>query len=147
MSVQSAKATRISDYFDLRSGVIGAAIMSGLVWFINASHGVWPASTAALKQAAYTFLFGGLIMRLCEALARREGIRPIRLVVATAVPSLITIVLVFAVHSLKGTPEPLLSTLPAAVLAPPSFAIFARRALRQDASPDAPPAPHSSPVA
>lgn len=118
-------ATRISDFFDLRSGAIGAAIMSGLVWCINASHGAGPASIAALKQAAYTFLFGGLIMRLCEALARRRGTQLLRVAVATLVPSLVTIVLVYALHSARGTPEPLLSTIPASVLAPPSFAIFA----------------------
>lgn len=121
---------RLGELFDFRSGLFGAAIMSGLVWFINVSHGAWPATTAALKQAAYTFLFGGLIMRLCGALAEREGSARLRFAAATAIPSLITIALVYAVHSAKGTPEPLLSTLPAALLAPPAFAAFARRIVR-----------------
>lgn len=124
------RAIQIRDLFDLRSGLFGAAIMSGLVWCINASHGYWPATTAALKQAAYTFLFGGLIMRLCGALAERGGSVPWRIISATSIPSLITILLVYVVHSAKGTPEPLWSTLPAAVLAPPAFAAFARRAAR-----------------
>jgi len=121
---------RVQDYFDARSGLFGAAIMSGLVWWINASHGIWPATTAALKQAAYTFLFGGLIMRLCGGLAAREGSVPWRVATATLIPSFITIGLVYAVHSMRGTPEPLWSTVPAAVLAPPAFAAFARRAAR-----------------
>lgn len=128
------RATRLSDYFDLRSGVGGAVIMGALVWWVNADHGAGPASIAALKQGAYTFLFGGLIVRLCQTLAEREGLRRLRLGVAVAVPSLITVVLVYAVHSTRGTPEPLLSTLPAALLGPPSFAFYAWRTLQ--AAPD-----------
>jgi len=138
---------RLGELFDLRSGLFGAAIMSGLVWFINASHGVWPATTAALKQAAYTFLFGGLIMRLCGALAEREGSAQLRIATATAIPSLITIALVYAVHSAKGTPEPLLSTLPAAVLAPLAFAAFARRIVRVAPAETVPETPQAPPVA
>jgi hypothetical protein len=120
---------RVLSCFDLRSGIGGAAVMSVLVLCLNASHGVWPAATAALKQAAYTFLFGGLIVRLCKSLATRRRVAArLRMALATAIPSVITIVLVYAVHSLEGTPEPLLSTVPAAVLGPPSFAVFARRA-------------------
>src|SRR5687767_6227583 len=94
----------IRTLFDVRSGLFGAAIMSSLVWWINSSHGVWPATTAALKQAAYTFVFGGLIMRLCSRLAQGKGSTSLRIALATLVPSAITIALVYAVHSLKGTP-------------------------------------------
>lgn len=121
---------RLRDFFDLRSGVWGAAIMSGFVWCINVSHGVWPATTSALKQAAYTFLFGGVIMQLCGSLAARPGSPRSRIALATSIPSLITIGLVYAVHSARGTPEPVLSTLPAAVFAPLAFAAFARRTVR-----------------
>jgi hypothetical protein len=105
--------------------------MSALVWLLNARHGALPATTAAAKQAAYTFLFGGLVMRLCGALAKGAGPPALRVSVATLTPSIITIAAVFAVHSARGTPEPVLSTLPAAVLAPPSFAVFAWRSSRQ----------------
>ena len=64
---------RIRELFDVRSGLFGAAIMSALVWCVNASHGAGAASIAAAKQAGYTFLFGGLVMRLCGALAERPG--------------------------------------------------------------------------
>ena len=63
----------IRTLFDVRSGLFGAAIMSGLVWWINASHGAWPATTAAVKQAAYTFFFGGLIMRVLQRAGTVEG--------------------------------------------------------------------------
>ena len=71
----------------LRSGLFGAAIMSSLVWWINVIHGVGPATIAALKQAGYTFLFGGLIMRLCRRLAEREGSEGWRVAAATVIPS------------------------------------------------------------
>ena len=120
----------MSRFFDVRSGFWGAVIMSTCVWLLNARHGLLPASTAAAKQAGYTFLFGGVIMRLCGALAKRDAGRLVRVGLATAVPSLVTITAVFALHSMRGTPEPVLSTLPAAVLAPPSFAAFAWRSTR-----------------
>jgi hypothetical protein len=128
--VSLVDGSRIGRLFDVRSGFWGAVIMSGCVWLLNARHGAWPATTAAAKQAAYTFVFGGLVMRLCGWLAERPGARGLRLALATLAPSLITIAAVFAVHSLRGTPEPLLSVLPAAVLAPPSFAVFAWRRAR-----------------
>jgi peptidoglycan/LPS O-acetylase OafA/YrhL len=113
---------RIGRLFDLRSGLWGAAIMSALVWLLNARHGLGPAGTAAAKQAAYTFLFGGLVMRLCGVLAERPVARFWRVAV-------VTVAAVFAVHSARGTPEPLLSTLPAALLGPPSFAAYAWRSV------------------
>jgi hypothetical protein len=114
--------------FHLPGGLGGAAVMSALVWFANAAHGPLPAAVAGGKQAAYTFLFGGLVTRLCVALAEREGTRARRMTAAILVPSAITIAAVFAVHSVRGTPEPLLSTLPTVLLGPPSFAVFAWRA-------------------
>ena len=113
---------RLRKIFDFNSGVIAALLMGGIVGWINFSHGLVPASTAALKQGAYTFLMGGLIVRFCKALAGLDG--PGRLVFATAtlVPSCVTIGATFLVHSLKGTPEPVASTVPVAVMSLPSFA-------------------------
>ncbi len=39
--------------------------------------------------------------------------------------SALTSILVFFVHSLKGTPEPFLSTVPTLVMAPPGFLFLA----------------------
>lgn len=112
---------RLRDAFDLQSAVLGALLMGGIVWWINSSHGVLLATTAASKQAAYTFLMGGVIMRLATRLAERNG--PGWLVVATAtlIPTAVTVGATFFVHSLKGTPEPVASTVPVALLSPPVF--------------------------
>lgn len=113
--------TMESRWFDPVSGLAAAVLMGGIVWFINQAHGPWPATTAALKQAGYTFLMGGAVTQLCRHLAARPWQRWIAVAVATIVPSAITILATFGVHSLKGTPEPVLSTVPVMLLSPPVF--------------------------
>ena len=118
------------EVFDVRSGLWAALIISSLVWLVNIEHGVLGATTAALKQAFYTFAFGGLSRQLCTRLAQRPGERAAVLAVAIGVPSLITIAAVFVLHNLRGTPEPLLSTLPAGILGPVSYVVWAARTRR-----------------
>jgi len=121
--------------FDFRSAVLGAALMGSIVWWINSAHGLLLATTAATKQAAYTFLMGGVIMRLATRLAQREGPRWLVFTIATVVPTLVTVGATFFVHSLKGTPRPLASTVPVALLSPPVLAGSAARA-RRNADPN-----------
>jgi hypothetical protein len=115
------------EFFDVRSGLVGGILLAGCVWFINASHGAEAATTAALKQFAYTFVMGALIMRLCTRLALAGESKPRALTLAIALPSLATIGATFLVHSLRGTPETVFSTLPVAVLSPPAFAVWSWR--------------------
>ncbi|MAE97230.1 MAG: hypothetical protein CL910_21475 [Deltaproteobacteria bacterium] len=119
--------TKVPSWFDPRAGLFGALLMGSLVAAINVSHGATAAATSAGKQAVYTFFFGGLIVQVCSRLASREGGRLAVVGTAIAVPSLITIVLIYLVHSLRGTPEPLLSTAGVATLAIPSFSVWAWR--------------------
>ena len=58
----------LSRYFDIRSGTIAAVLMGSIVWWINADYGALAASTAALKQAGYTFFMGGVIIQFCKTL-------------------------------------------------------------------------------
>jgi len=121
---------RLRDAFDLRSALLGALLMGGIVWWINSAHGFLLATTAASKQAAYTFLMGGVIMRFATRLAERDGPRWFVMTTATVLPTLVTVGATFFVHSLKGTPEPLASTVPVALLSPPVFGGWALRARR-----------------
>jgi hypothetical protein len=118
---------RLDTWIDVRSGLAGGVVMGAAVFFINLSHGTLGASTAALKQFAYTFLMGSLIMRLCTALALRKGPDAATISAAIVVPSAVTIGATLFVHSLRGTPEPLLSTIPVAVVSPAGFAFWSRR--------------------
>lgn len=116
-----------SKYIDYKMGLYGAIVMGMIVFGINyyGIHDMQAASTAALKQAVYTFLFGGVIMRGCEYLATAIKKPMFALTVAIIIPSLISIGLTFGVHSLKGTPRPIKSTIPTALLVVPSTAVWA----------------------
>ncbi|MBU2649394.1 MAG: hypothetical protein KKA81_00535, partial [Bacteroidetes bacterium] len=55
---------------DIRMGMAGAVVMGLIVFFVNyyKTGWVWGSSTAAMKQAAFTFIFGGIFMKGCENL-------------------------------------------------------------------------------
>ena len=89
--------------------------MGGIVWLINMSAGWWPATTAAMKQAAYTFLLGGILIKILDTIAVKIRNKYLAIITATLTVSVVTIILVYIVHSLKGTPRPLESTLAIAV--------------------------------
>ena len=117
----------ISRFINIKMGLAGALIMGAIVWFINMGYGWWPATTAALKQAAYTFLFGGILIKILDTISSRIRNRYIAVISATLFVSVITIILVYIVHNLKGTPRPFESTLPTIIMAPPGFLALAIR--------------------
>ena len=112
-------------------GLLGAGFMGSIVFFIN-FRPVWQNGvTAALKQAAYTFFFGGFIVRLCQHLAVTIKGKWLAYIIAMLVPSLLAIGATFAVHSLRGTPEPLYSTIPTMLTGPPAFLVWGVRKRRK----------------
>ena len=117
----------ISRFINLKMGLAGAVIMGAIVWIINMGYGWWPATTAALKQGAYTFFFGGILIKMLDTIATRIKNRYLGIAVSTIVVSVITITLVYIVHNLKGTPRPFESTLPTLIMAPPGFLALAIR--------------------
>ena len=107
--------------------------MGCIVYWINADHGFWAAIPAALKQAAYTAIAGGVLTRICERMAYKFENFALSIIMGSLVPSVIAVVLTFAVHMLKGTPEPLNSTIPTMILAPIGFVVWGwRRRLQRD---------------
>ena len=119
--------TFISRFINVKMGFAGAIVMGAIVWLINMSYGWWPASTAALKQAAYTFLFGGILIKMLDTISTRIRNPYLAVITATITVSVITIILVYIVHNLKGTPRPFESTLPTIIMAPPGFLALAIR--------------------
>jgi len=109
-------------------GMAGAIVMAVIVFSINyyGLHDWRGASTAALKQGTYTFFFGGVIMKMSERLATGIHQRTVALIAACVVPSLISLSLTFGVHSMKGTPKPVKSTIPTAIFVIPSTAVWGR---------------------
>jgi len=126
MSARSQKTIHfISRFINIRMGLAGAVVMGSIIWVINAGFGWWPATTAAMKQAAYTFLFGGMLIKLLDTIALRIKNRYLAIAAATIITASLTIILVYIVHNLKGTPRPFASTLPTIILAPPGFLALA----------------------
>jgi hypothetical protein len=115
---------------DYGAAIAGATVLGAIVFWLNFAHGAALAAPAALKQATYTFFAAGFIAKNNERLARRLAAPVPSLLLATTVSSCVAVGLTFLVHSLKGTPEPVLSTLPTAVIGPPGFLVLAWRARR-----------------
>jgi hypothetical protein len=123
--------TRIGKRFiDYPTATAGALIMGVIVAIINYPHGLGPAMVAALKQAIYTFVFGGLMVRLLYYLMGKFHSRKAALTAPTLLVTVLTTCLVYLVHSARGTPEPLLSTFPTLLLAPFGFFGLSLRRLR-----------------
>ena len=124
----------IHKHFDVRMAFAGAAVMGIIVFAINASHGWTLGLTAASKQLGYTFLASGILMRMTENLSLKWQSKYIAYAVAVLVPVTLSVLLTYGVHSLKGTPEPLMSVIPTAILSPPGFFWWAMVARKKNQS-------------
>ena len=123
-----------SKYVDYRMGLLGSLVMATVVFSINYFGKRIPVEyqdnlffwsvVAALKQGTYTFFFGGVIMKGAERLSTEVKKRGLALVLACIVPSLVSITLTFTMHSMKGTPRPLESTIPTMIFVIPSTAVW-----------------------
>jgi len=115
---------------------MGAAAFASAVFYLNIEHGAAPAAVAAAKQGAYTFLAAGLMARNTENLAVAFSNRWISFALGVGVSSCLAIGLTLLLHSARGTPEPLWSTVPTMLAAPPGFAFIAWRRQRTAADSD-----------
>lgn len=120
-------------FIDYPTAIAGAVIMGLVVGIINSDHGIWPALTAAVKQAAYTFLFGGILIKLLYFLVMRINSKLPAIIISTLAISALTIALVYLIHSMKGTPKPFASTIPTIFMAPPGFFALAWRKRKKTA--------------
>ena len=125
---------RASRYFDFKIGISGALVMGFAVFCINyySTYLTSESLTAALKQGAYTFLFGGLLMKSCEYIATHIKTALWAIILAVCIPSVITLILTYSLHLMKGTPKPLESTIPTLVIIPATavWAIMNRRKMK-----------------
>lgn len=106
-------------------GLIGAIFMAFIVYLINADHDPSGALVAASKQFVYTCFVGGFFTKMVENFAIKWDDKFISIGLAITVPALMTIAFTFFMHMLKGTPEPINSTVPTSILAPLSFTVWA----------------------
>lgn len=115
-------------HIDYPAAIAGATVLGTIVFVINCDHGWGNALVAAAKQATYTFFAGGFMVRLNERIAL--ALNPAVVAVAAGVlcSGTLAVSLTYLVHSLRGTPEPLNSTLPTLVLLVPGFIFLGLRA-------------------
>jgi len=137
LSLKIERKMRIIRFFgqfiDYPTAIAGAVIMGIVVGMINSDHGFWPAFTAAAKQAVYTFLFGGILIKMLYSLVTKLDSTRLAVTVSTFTISILTITLVYLLHSIKGTPKPFESTLPTIFLAPPGFFALAWKKRKKSA--------------
>jgi len=107
-------------FIDVKVAVSGAIVMAGIVFMINysATRELSGSMTAAIKQGTYTFFLGGILMKSCELLATSIPNRMLAILSSVLIPSVSTLLLTFAMHSMKGTPKPFESTLPTLIIIP-----------------------------
>ena len=115
----------VNRFLDVRMGLLGAISMGLIVYFINSDHGIIAASIAAMKQGLYTFFFGALFVKMAENMAVHFSDRARAVLIGGIVPAILTSVLTFVLHAIKGTPEPFNSTIPTMILSLISFSIWA----------------------
>lgn len=116
---------KFSDFLNLKTATLGAIFMGGLVYYVNREFGFSLAIVAALKQAFYTFFFGGACVRVSEIISVKTEHKWLGIILGGIVASFITIAAVYAIHVLKGTPLPYESTLPTVICAPSGFFVLA----------------------
>nr|WP_319400839.1 hypothetical protein [uncultured Carboxylicivirga sp.] len=125
------KKAKHNPFFDVKMGTAGAFFLGAVVFAVNFSHGWQLALIAALKQAFYTFFIGGVMTKMTENLSVKINDRTKALALAVLIPTLLTSALTYGMHSLKGTPEPFISTIPTFIFAPPGFLGWAIRKRKQ----------------
>lgn len=123
------------EWFHLPTACLGGIVAGTWVGWINFSHGIAAALAAGGKQAAYTFVATGLIVRLCQWLAQRPMAPVLAMALALTLPLLITMFLLFVLHSMKGTAEPLLSIVPGTTLTLVGLLIICWREREKPAAP------------
>jgi len=107
---------------DIKLALLGALAMGCIIFYINIDAGWAMASVAALKQFSYSLFLGAIIIKILEIIVCAIKHTVISILISVSITAILTICLVYFVHSLRGTPKPFESTLPTICLAP--FGLF-----------------------
>ncbi|MDE0949857.1 MAG: hypothetical protein OSA45_01200 [Halioglobus sp.] len=128
MSVYSIIRAFLDKRIDYPAAIAGAIVLGSIVFFINMDHGWNSALLAAAKQSTYTFFAGGYMVRLNERIALALNPAIVAVPAGMLCAGGLAVSLTYLVHSLKGTPEPLNSTIPTMLLVPIAFVFLGARA-------------------
>jgi len=117
---QDIVGTLVRENYGKIAVVLGMGTAAGIA---NVEHGSMAFVTAGLKQCAYSGVSAAVLLTFYSFLAKRVKTLPGELI-PIVVPTLLTIAANYGVHSLRGTAEPMLSTLPTAITATLGFPIW-----------------------
>jgi uncharacterized membrane protein YjjP (DUF1212 family) len=109
----------ISKYFNYKTALFGAGFMGLLVFGINyyGSEDLSGSSIAAIKQAAYSGLSGGVLIKISKNFAIKYKNKALSLSSAIILPVLITTSLTYGIHKyIKESPKPIASTIPTTLI-------------------------------
>lgn len=137
--IESKKSKKIlnliSRYFNYKTAIGGAGIMGIIVFGINyfGSDDVYGAFTASYKQAVYSGLSGGFLIKMSKYFALKYENKALSLTSAIILPIVTTTLLTYGIHKYyKESPKPIASTIPTtlivSILAPP-YAHYTRKKL------------------
>jgi len=112
-------------------GQLGAVTMGLVVGNVNKGHGLLMATIAGIKQYCYSATIAALLIhsqpKIYDHFRKHDNhsVRPH--IWSVAIPTIATIISTYVLHTLKGTPETINSTIPTAILAPIGYTILHTR--------------------
>ena len=106
---------------DVELALISAFGMAIPIFFINFTQDWQSAFLATLVQFCYTSFSVALGSLLCRKLAKKKKL------LAILLPSILTLILTFLIHTIAKSPQPLWSALYSFIIALPSYTIHTYR--------------------
>jgi len=128
LSIVGNARTFLDKHVDYSGAVAGAIILGSIVLIINFEHGWEKALLAAGKQGAYTLIAGGYMVRFNERIALAFNRAYVALPAGVLGAGGLAVSLTLILHNLKGTPEPLNSTIPTIVVVLVGFPVLGAKA-------------------
>jgi hypothetical protein len=116
---KSKTLNNISKFFNYKTALFGAGLMGTIVFGINyfGSDDLSSSAFAALKQACYSGLSGGFLIKMSKYFALKYKNKTLSLTSAIILPVLTTTLLTYGIHKYyKESPKPIASTVPTTLI-------------------------------
>ena len=123
----------LKENVDWKKGLFFATLVGGIVAGINYREGWEYALSSGLKEGAKCMVVGTTNLSICQTLAKSIKSKTKAYLLATAIPTALSIGLTYGVHAgFRGTPHPVQSTAPTALSAPFFLVLGAQARRKQD---------------
>jgi hypothetical protein len=118
----------ISKYFNYKTALFGAGFMGTIIFGINyfGSDDLSGTFNATYKQAVYSGLSGGFLIKMSKYFALKYKNKALSLSSAIILPVLTTTLLTYGIHKYyKESPKPIASTIPTTLIISTFASIYA----------------------